>query len=100
MQSLTSKSINLRLKKAPQWRKHGNAIVRTYTFSGFEDAIKFVNLVAKQAQRSKHHPDIDIRYDKVSVKLSTHDAGGITGKDFALAAKIDNNISTHFAIFS
>jgi 4a-hydroxytetrahydrobiopterin dehydratase len=55
----------------------------------FEGAMAFVNHVAELAEAMDHHPDIDIRYSKVTLTLSTHDAGGLTGRDFALAGKIE-----------
>jgi 4a-hydroxytetrahydrobiopterin dehydratase len=64
-------------------------ITRTYEFKDFAAAIKFVNAVALQAERAWHHPDIDIRWNRVKLALSTHDAGGLTEKDFALAATFD-----------
>jgi 4a-hydroxytetrahydrobiopterin dehydratase len=64
-------------------------IVRTYQFKDFPAAIKFVNAVAKLAEQAWHHPDIDIRWNKVTLTLTTHDAGGLTEKDFDLAGKFD-----------
>ena len=73
----------------PQWSLLGDAITRAYQFADFNLAIKFVNQVAKAAEHADHHPDILIRYNKVSLTLSTHDAGGITEKDMALAQQTD-----------
>lgn len=64
-------------------------LVRTFTFSDFLAAIRFVNAVAEVAEAADHHPDIDIRYNKVTLALTTHDSGGLTEKDFALAAQAD-----------
>ena len=60
-------------------------------------SIAFVDRIAKKAQKSNHHPDIDIRFNKVTLKLSTHDEGGITEKDFSLARQCDEVFSKFFA---
>ena len=64
-------------------------LTRTYQFRNFTQAIDFVNRVASLAESANHHPDIDIRYSKVTLTLSTHDAGGITSNDVGLAREID-----------
>ena len=74
------------------WIRRGNAITRTFEFKTFPDAIAFVNRIAEVAEKMDHHPDIDIRYTKVTCSLSTHSAGGITAKDFVLAEKIDASV--------
>jgi 4a-hydroxytetrahydrobiopterin dehydratase len=71
------------------WTRRGNAITRTFEFPTFPAAIAFVNRVAEVAEKTDHHPDVDIRYTKVTCSLSTHSAGGITAKDFKLAEEID-----------
>jgi 4a-hydroxytetrahydrobiopterin dehydratase len=71
------------------WTFLGNAIHRDFTFPGFRSAISFVNRVAESAEGAGHHPDIEIHYNRVYLSLSTHDAGGVTEKDIALAAEID-----------
>jgi 4a-hydroxytetrahydrobiopterin dehydratase len=71
------------------WTRRGNAITRTFEFPTFPAAIAFVNRVAKSAEQMDHHPDVDIRYTKVACSLSTHSAGGITARDFALADAIE-----------
>ena len=73
----------------PAWTLSGEIATRTLAFTDFAEAIGFVNRVALVAEKVDHHPDIDIRYTKVSCHLSTHSAGGITKKDFALAEGID-----------
>jgi 4a-hydroxytetrahydrobiopterin dehydratase len=73
----------------PAWRLENVNLVRSFTFSDFGEAMSFVNSVADLAEKAGHHPDIDIRYNKVSLSLSSHDAGGITEKDFSLARQID-----------
>jgi 4a-hydroxytetrahydrobiopterin dehydratase len=75
------------------WTRRGNAITRTFEFPTFPEAIAFVNRIAEVAERMDHHPDVDIRYTKVTCSLSTHSAGGITSKDFKLAEEIDNTVS-------
>jgi 4a-hydroxytetrahydrobiopterin dehydratase len=65
-------------------------LTKTYTFREFMDGIAFVNAAAGEAERMNHHPDIDIRYTKVTVNLTTHDAGGITQKDVELAVALES----------
>ena len=89
MSALATREINQHLKTVPGWSKHGKVILRTFEFAGFVESIDFVNSIAKLAQKANHHPDIDIRFNKVALKLSTHDEGGLTEKDFALARKCD-----------
>jgi 4a-hydroxytetrahydrobiopterin dehydratase len=89
MEKLTSAQIKTALPSVPDWKKTGAAITRTYQFKDFPAAIKFVNAVAKPAEKANHHPDIDIRWNKVTLTLSTHDAGGLTQKDFSLAKQFD-----------
>lgn len=71
------------------WSRKGDVLVKTYQFKNFLAAIDFVNAAAKAAESANHHPDIDIRYTKVSVTLSTHDSGGITQKDIDLAKALE-----------
>ena len=73
----------------PQWTRTGEIISRTFEFSDFVAAIKFVNAVAELAEQAQHHPDMDVRWNKVTLALTTHDAGGLTEKDFALARACD-----------
>jgi 4a-hydroxytetrahydrobiopterin dehydratase len=89
MPALTTKQISLHLKAVRNWSKRAQIISRTCKFEGFLKAIDFVNRVAKKAQKINHHPDIDIRYNQVTLKLSTHDEGGLTEKDFFLARQCD-----------
>lgn len=78
-----------RLKKIPEWELEKKHIERTFEFDDFTDAIDFVNSVAEVADEEEHHPDIDIRYNKVRLVLSTHSKGGLTDLDFGLAERID-----------
>ena len=96
MPSLTTKQVGVHLKAVPNWSKRAQMIVRTFQFGGFLNAIDFVNRIAKKAQKSNHHPDIDIRFNKVTLKLTTHDEGGITEKDFSLARQCDEVFSKFF----
>lgn len=73
----------------PGWARRGDVITKTYTFPRFADGIAFVSAVATAADRMDHHPDIDIRYTKVTTALSTHSAGGITELDLELARQIE-----------
>ena len=76
------------LRRTPGWERTGAEIRRTYRFGDFREALAFVNRVGELAERAGHHPDIDIRYNAVTLALSTHDAGGLTAKDFELARVI------------
>jgi 4a-hydroxytetrahydrobiopterin dehydratase len=97
MPALTVKQVSLHLRAIPQWSKRAKAIFRTFTFEGFPQSIAFVNRIARKAQQMNHHPDIEIRYDKVTLKLTTHDEGGITGKDFSLARLCEDVYAKAFA---
>lgn len=89
MQKLDDKQLQEALLKLPNWKLADGAITRTWTFTDFLAAMSFVNKVAAQAEAAGHHPDIDIRYNRVKLALVTHDAGGITAKDAEMAATID-----------
>jgi 4a-hydroxytetrahydrobiopterin dehydratase len=86
---LNSQDIKTWLKKLPEWDLEKKAIERLFEFDDFSQAIEFVNGVAEIAEEDDHHPEIDIRYNKVRVALSTHSEGGLTDLDFELAEKID-----------
>ncbi len=89
MAKFTAAEIKTALAALPEWTKRNGAIRRTYEFVDFVGAMKFVNAVAKAAEKDQHHPDIDIRWNKVTLVLMTHDEGGLTDKDFSLAQKCD-----------
>jgi len=89
MDKLTEEQVSTALKDAPEWAEVNGEIQRTYAFDDFLQSMAFVNKVADAAEARQHHPDILIRYNKVMRTLSTHDAGGITEKDFDLAAACD-----------
>ena len=73
----------------PGWKAEGDQILKDFEFEDFNEALGFVMRVGLLAERANHHPDIDIRWNKVSVHLSTHSEGGITGKDTDLASEVD-----------
>jgi 4a-hydroxytetrahydrobiopterin dehydratase len=89
MAKLSAAQIKTRLALVPEWKKRGREITRTYQFKDFPAAIRFVNAVARLAESAWHHPDIDIRWNKVTLTLTTHDASALTNKDFGLAKKFD-----------
>jgi len=89
MEKMSEAQVNDALKASPEWSLVGEAIQRTYQFKDFVAAMKFVNAVAEAAEAAQHHPDILIRYSRVTLTLATHDAGGITDKDFDLAKRAD-----------
>lgn len=86
---LTEEQVEERLKALPDWSETGGVIQRTYQFKDFIQSMNFVKAVADLAEKRQHHPDILIRWNKVTLSLSTHDSGGITQKDFDLAAECD-----------
>jgi 4a-hydroxytetrahydrobiopterin dehydratase len=86
---MSEAEIQAALAQAPEWSELNGAIQRTFQFKDFPEAMRFVNQVAAAAEADQHHPDILIRWNKVTLTLSTHDASGITEKDFALAKKVD-----------
>jgi 4a-hydroxytetrahydrobiopterin dehydratase len=88
MTLLSETEIQERLRRLPGWERNGNEIRRSWSFADFAGSLAFVNRVAEIAEAANHHPDIDIRYSKVTLTLSTHDAGGLTARDFALAEAI------------
>ena len=87
---LTSPQIAERLSKLDGWRGRDRrrAIQKTFRFGSFRAALAFVAFVGELAEAADHHPDIDIRYDRVTLTLSTHSAGGLTALDFDLAERI------------
>lgn len=85
---LTATEVVEGLSGLPGWEGDDQQIEATYAMATFPVAIELVGLVGEAAEQANHHPDIDIRWRKVTFRLSTHDAGGVTGKDFALASRI------------
>ena len=88
-QLLPDLDVQRSLGKLPGWARRGNALTKSYKFSTFRAGIDFVNRAAAVADRMDHHPDIDIRYTKITCTLSTHDAGGITPEDLNLALELE-----------
>jgi 4a-hydroxytetrahydrobiopterin dehydratase len=96
MPALTANQVRLSLKTVPNWSKRALSISRTFKFEGFMESVGFVNRLARKAQRANHHPDINIRFNKVALTLTTHDEGGITEKDFAVARECDEVFTRFF----
>ncbi|WP_248959256.1 4a-hydroxytetrahydrobiopterin dehydratase [Sphaerisporangium perillae] len=97
MDRLDDAAISTRLSGVPEWQRAGDEIRRTVVAPDFRTAIAIVNDVAEQAESLDHHPDIDIRWRRLHLALTTHDAGGLTERDFTLAARIDAIAADHGA---
>jgi 4a-hydroxytetrahydrobiopterin dehydratase len=89
MPKLGDAQIAAALAALPQWQRQDDVISRTFQFKNFPAAVRFVDAVAVAAEQAWHHPDIDVRWNKVTLTLTTHDAGGLTQKDFDLARQFD-----------
>jgi len=90
---LEEEEIEQRTDELGDWEREGNAAIqKVFEFEDFTAAIKFVNEVAKLADRYDHHPDIDIRWNRVKLVLSTHSEGGLTARDFDVAGEIEQSI--------
>ena len=89
---LSDLEIQRALGSLPGWARRGELLTKTYTFKKFADGIDFVQRIARAADKMDHHPDIDIRYTKITCTLQTHDAGGITDDDLTLAGTIETLI--------
>lgn len=87
---LDAADLKAALKKCPEWEHNKTSIFRTVEFEEFSDAIDFVNDIAEVCEKSQHHPEITIRYNKVTLVLTTDDAGGVTELDIELAQRVDN----------
>jgi len=87
MNPLTTAEIRLNMSRIPHWTRRGSTLRRIFEFKDFAAAMSFVNSVARAAEKVQHHPDIDIRWNKVTLGLTTHDAGGLTERDFSLAER-------------
>jgi 4a-hydroxytetrahydrobiopterin dehydratase len=92
MAPLSAEDANLSLRALPDWKILAGELVKTFQFKDFRSALCFVNQVGELAEEAGHHPDIDIRYNRVRLGLTTHDAGGLTVKDFDLAARAEKLI--------
>jgi 4a-hydroxytetrahydrobiopterin dehydratase len=88
MAVLTDTEIQQSLDSLPGWERNGSAIQRIFSFADFKTAMEFVNRVADAAEQANHHPDIDIRYNKVIMMLMSHDSGGVTPRDVRMATRI------------
>jgi 4a-hydroxytetrahydrobiopterin dehydratase len=88
MTKLTDEEVGRELARLSEWKLENGELVQQRSFADFVTAIAFVNNVAQLAETLGHHPDIDIRYNRVRLALTTHDAGGLTQKDFGLAQRI------------
>ena len=86
---LTDPQISDRMREVPGWTRKGTYIERSWTFEDFPPALAFINRVGELAEAMNHHPDIYNSWNKVRLRLTTHDRGGLTALDFELAAKID-----------
>jgi 4a-hydroxytetrahydrobiopterin dehydratase len=86
---LSDIEIQRALGKLPGWSRRAGVISKTYTMLTFTDGLAFVGRIAVAAEQAAHHPDIDIRYTKITIVLSTHDSGGLTQKDIDLAGVIE-----------
>lgn len=80
------------LAEHPDWLFEDDAVQRTFQFADFAEALDFVNRVGEIAEAANHHPDIDIRWNRVRLRLTTHSEGGLTEMDVAMAARIDGLI--------
>jgi len=89
MAVLTDTEVKQSLGRLRGWQQSGKAIQRVYEFPDFKAAMQFVNKVADAAEQANHHPDIDIRYNKVTLALVSHDSGGVTERDVRMAEKIN-----------
>ena len=90
MSILTSEMVQEALRSLPHWELEGKEMVRHYQFPDFAAAMVFVNQVAEKAEAADHHPDIDIRYNKVRLALISHDQGGLTQRDLKMAQALDS----------
>jgi 4a-hydroxytetrahydrobiopterin dehydratase len=89
MPALSPQDAETRVRNLSGWQIESGELTKTFLFKDFLSAIDFVNQIAKIAEGAGHHPDIDIRYNRVRIALVTHDAGGLTEKDFELAGGIE-----------
>jgi 4a-hydroxytetrahydrobiopterin dehydratase len=88
MATLTDVELEQAIATLPSWRLESGELVQERKFPDFAAAMRFVNQVADEAERANHHPDIDIRYNRVRLALISHDSGGITHRDISMAKRI------------
>jgi len=86
---LSEAQVESRMPSVSAWKRTGDLIEREFAFTDFVTAMRFVNRVADEAERSQHHPDIHVLYNRVRLGYSTHDAGGLSERDFAAAVAVD-----------
>ncbi|MDG6954786.1 MAG: 4a-hydroxytetrahydrobiopterin dehydratase [Nitrososphaerota archaeon] len=86
---LDRSEVDAKLKRLDGWKREGGFITKTYEFEEFMDGIAFIGEVARVAEEQEHHPDIHLRYTKITLALQTHSAGGVTAWDFGLATAIE-----------
>lgn len=89
MPVLQKRDVDAQLEELTGWKRHGDEIRKKYEFASFAESMSFVNRVAALAEAADHHPDIEIKYNRVKLALSTHSEGGVTEKDLGLAGQID-----------
>lgn len=89
MAVLSDDEVQQRLGELDGWERRDDSIVRQFTLDDFQGSVDFVNRITPPAEAMNHHPDLEISWDKVTVKLSTHSEGGLTDSDFELARQID-----------
>ena len=90
---LDDEEIEQRLDELGDWEREGDEIQKVFEFDDFATALKFVNDVGKLAEQKDHHPDIDIRFNKVKLAITTHSEGGLTPYDFDFAGEIEQAIA-------
>lgn len=89
MKKLSRSEVTVLIKTVPTWKLKGKNIEKTFTLEDFNQAIWFLNKLALICEENNHHPDINIRWNKVYLSLTTHDSDGLTKKDFIVAKKAD-----------
>lgn len=93
IEKMSESEIKTALESIPEWNEVGGELQRTFQFDDFVASMAFVNRVAEAAEADEHHPDILVRYNKVTLTMSTHDANGITSRDFRLATAINSFVA-------
>jgi 4a-hydroxytetrahydrobiopterin dehydratase len=95
MSNLDDAAVERALQELPGWERNGDVISKTFTHDDFHSAMTFVSWVAEAAEAAGHHPDIDIRSNRVTLALTSHGVGGLTGDDTALAHRIERLVGAH-----
>jgi 4a-hydroxytetrahydrobiopterin dehydratase len=93
LKPLTETEISQRLQALPNWTRDGKTIKYTHEFKNFVQAVSFVNCLISPSEKAGHHPDIAIAYNRVTISITTHDAGGLTKQDFELAETVSKLVS-------